>query len=314
VFDKAVGVCNAPAILNAHLVNDLADAGACILMPTTNTEHPGNPPCVTIRATDAAWNLHWEELSQHRELLFFLVWRDIKVRYKQTVVGVAWAIVQPLAIALSLTLFLGRAVRGSTGSLAYPVFAYAGMAVWQLFSQSVTESSNSVVNNERLISKVYFPRLFVPLAAVLASLLDFVFALTVLAVFLLVFRIVPTGKLALAPLFVLLTLVPALGTGLWLSALNVKYRDVRYTLSFLVQFWFFASPIAYPLAVVPEGWRFVYMLNPMVGAIEGFRWTLQGGTAFPWLSVALGITTGVSLFATGLIYFRHTEDTFADFI
>lgn len=283
-------------------------------MSTKNIEDPGNPFSVTIRATDTAWNLHWVELKQHRELLFFLVWRDVKVRYKQTVVGVAWAIVQPLAIALSLTLFLGRAVRGSTGSLPYPVFAYAGMALWQLFSQGVTESSNSVVNNERLISKVYFPRLFVPLAAVLASLLDFAFALVVLAVFLAVFHIVPVATLSLAPLFVILTLIPALGTGLWLSALNVKYRDVRYTLSFVVQFWFLASPIAYPMAVVPAWWRLVYMLNPMVGAIEGFRWTLQGGTAFPWLPVLLGAVTGVTLFATGLYYFRLTEDTFADFI
>lgn len=283
-------------------------------MSAAHTERPISQSRVMIRASDTAWNLHWDELWHHRELLFFLVWRDIKVRYKQTVVGVAWAVIQPLAIALSLTLFLGHVVRGGTGSLPYPVFAYAGMILWQLFAQSVSEASNSVVNNERLISKVYFPRLFIPLAAVLSSLLDFAFALMLLAVFLAWFRIVPAGTLVLTPVFIVLALVSALGAGLWLSALNVKYRDVRYTLNFVVQFWFFASPIAYPLSVVPERWRVAYMLNPMVGAVEGFRWSLRGSEAFPWLPVALGAITGITLFLTGLYYFRRTEDTFADFI
>jgi lipopolysaccharide transport system permease protein len=283
-------------------------------MPESHTAPPVGENRVIIRASDTAWNLHWSELLRHRELLWFLAWRDIKVRYKQTIVGVAWAIVQPLAIALSLALFLGRAVHGSTGSLPYPVFAYSGMVLWQLFAQSVSEASNSVVNSERLISKVYFPRLFVPLSAVLASLLDFAVSLIVLAVFLVAFRIAPGAALLLAPLFITLALIAAIGAGLLLSALNVKYRDVRYTLNFIVQFWFFASPIAYPVSVVPGRWQLAYMLNPMVGAIEGFRWTLGCGTPFPWLPVLLGLLSGIALFVIGLYYFRSTEDTFADFI
>lgn len=283
-------------------------------MPASHTAQSVGENRVMIRASDTAWDLHWNELFQHRELLWFLAWRDIKVRYKQTVVGVAWAIVQPLAIALSLALFLGRAVHGSTGSLPYPVFAYAGMVLWQLFAQSVSEASNSVVNSERIISKVYFPRLFVPLAAVFASVLDFAVSLVVLVVFLAVFRIIPGAALVLAPLFIALVLIAAVGTGLLLSALNVKYRDVRYTLNFIVQFWFLASPIAYPVSIVPSRWQLVYMLNPMVGAIEGFRWTLGHGASFPWLPVLLGLLSGVTLFVIGLYYFRRTEDTFADFI
>jgi lipopolysaccharide transport system permease protein len=282
-------------------------------MPVSYSESAGVHR-VTIRSADTAWTLHWDELWQHRELLYFLTWRDIKVRYKQTVVGVAWALLQPLAIALSLTLFLGRVVHGAPSSLPYPVFACAGMVLWQLFAQGITESSNSVVNNERLITKVYFPRLFVPLSAILASLLDFLISLVVLVAFLVYFRVIPTFGLLLLPLFVALAAFSSLGAGLWLSALNVKYRDVRYTVNFLVQFWFLATPIAYPLTAVPEQLRFVYALNPMVGAVEGFRWTLHDTAAFPAVTVTLSAATTAVLFFTGLYHFRRTEDTFADFI
>lgn len=283
-------------------------------MPVLQNPQSAVLPTVTIRAADTAWSLHWNELWQHRELLFFLVWRDLKVRYKQTVVGVAWAVLQPLAIALSLTLFLGRVVHISTGSLPYPVFAYSGMVLWQLFAQGVTEASNSVTTNERLISKVYFPRLFVPLSAVLSSLLDFLVSLLVLAAFLAYFRIIPSYGLVFIPVFVLFAALSSLGAGLWLSALNVKYRDVRYTVTFLVQFWFLATPIAYPVSAVPERWRLLYALNPMVGAIEGFRWALHDAAGFPIMAVALSAASAVVLFLSGLYYFRRTEDTFADFI
>jgi len=202
----------------------------------------------------------------------------------------------------------------AAGDLSYPVFAYSGMVLWQLFSQSITEASNSVTTNERLISKVYFPRLFVPLSAVLASLLDFLVSLIVLAVLLACFRIVPSFDVVLLPLFVLLAAMSSLGAGLWLSALNVKYRDVRYTVTFIVQFWFLATPIAYPLSAVPERWRLLYDLNPMVGAIEGFRWALHNTAGFPAVAVVLSATSAAILFLTGLYYFRRTEDTFADFI
>ena len=267
-----------------------------------------------IRSSDSAWTLGWADLERHRELLYFLTWRDIKVRYKQTALGVAWAILQPLAVALALAVFLGRMIHLPSDDLPYPVFVYAGMVLWQLFAQGLTESSNSIDNNERLISKVYFPRLLVPLSAILASLLDFVISLIVLVLFLAYFRIAPTGAVALFPLFVLPVILSSLGAGLWLSALSVKFRDVRYTVSFLVQFWFFATPVAYPASSVPVNWRMLYELNPMVGALDGFRWALRSEGAFPAQSVLLAIFTGTALLLTGLYYFRRTEDTFADFI
>jgi homopolymeric O-antigen transport system permease protein len=267
-----------------------------------------------IRSSDSSWSLGWADLKRHRELLYFLTWRDIKVRYKQTALGITWAILQPLAVALALTAFLGRVVHMTSDDLPYPVFAYAGMVLWQLFAQSLTATSNSIVRDVQLISKVYFPRLFVPLSAVLASLLDFAISLLVLVPFLVYFRIAPAASDALLPLFVLPVILSSLGAGLWLAALNVKFRDVHYTVNFLVQFWFFVTPVVYPTSLIPVRWRVVYELNPMVGALEAFRWALRGEGAFPAQSVMLAIFTGTALLMTGLYYFRRTEDTFADFI
>lgn len=279
---------------------------------------PGIQPAglqkVTIRATDTAWNLHWDELWRHRELLYFLTWRDIKVRYKQTVLGVTWAVLQPLAIALALTVFLGRVIHVSSYGLPYPVFAFAGMVLWQLFAQALSGCSNSIVANEQLISKVYFPRLFVPASVVLAGLFDFVISIPVLIVFLVSFRIAPIAAYVFLPLYVLLAVSSALGVGLWLSALNVRFRDARHIVNFLVQFWFLATPIAYPTSLVSERWRLLYELNPMVGATDGFRWTLRGLGVFPRESVALAILVAAALLLSGLYYFCRTEDTFADFI
>jgi len=283
-------------------------------MSTAQSAQPAGLAKVTIRAADTAWSLHWRELWQHRELLFFLTWRDVKVRYKQTVLGVAWAILQPLAIALALTAFLGRVIHVPPNGLPYPVFAYSGMVIWQFFAQALIESSNSVVTNERLISKVYFPRLFVPVSAVLASLLDFFISLLVLALFLAYFRAAPSVTVVLFPLFVVPAVLSSLGVGLWLSALNVKFRDVRYTVNFLVQFWFLATPIAYPASVVPERWRLLYDLNPMVGAVDGFRWALRNQGVFPAQSLVLSSAISLALLISGFYYFRRTEDTFADFI
>jgi lipopolysaccharide transport system permease protein len=283
-------------------------------MIPSNSQRANAVPTTIIRSSDSFWTLGWADLERHRELLYFLTWRDIKVRYKQTLLGVAWAILQPLAVALALALFLGRMIHLPSDDLPYPVFVYSGMVLWQLFAQGLTESSNSIVRNEQLISKVYFPRLLAPLSAILASLLDFAVSLLVLVLFLLYFRIAPTGAVALFPLFVLPVVLSSLGAGLWLSALNVKFRDVRHTVNFLVQFWFFASPVAYPISSVPERWRLLYELNPMVGALQGFRWALRGEGAFPAQSFMIAIFSGMAMLLTGLYYFRRTEDTFADFI
>jgi lipopolysaccharide transport system permease protein len=284
-------------------------------MSATQNIQPASLQKVIIRATDTTWNLHWDELWQHRELLYFLTWRDIKVRYKQTVLGVTWAILQPLAVAFALAMFLGRVIHLPSDNLPYPVFAYAGMVLWQFFAQALTGASNSVVANGQIISKVYFPRLFVPLSSVLASLMDFVLSLLVLAFFLVYFfHIMPSAIAAFLPLFVLPAVLSSLGAGLWLSALNVRFRDVHHIVSFLVQFWFLATPIAYPTSVIPERWRVLYELNPMVGAVDGFRWSLRGVGTFPSQSVALSVLVSVTLLITGLYYFRRIEDTFADFI
>jgi lipopolysaccharide transport system permease protein len=280
----------------------------------SNLRHASVAASTIIKGTDSSFDLGWADLLRRRDLLYFLIWRDIKVRYKQTLLGVAWAILQPLLIAMSLTLFLARVVKVPTGGLPYPVFAYSGMVIWQFLAQSVTEASNSLVANERLISKVYFPRLVIPLSSVLASLMDLAVSLVVLTVFLIYFRIAPKLSLAVLPLMIALAGAVASGAGFWLSALNVKYRDVRYTVGFLVQFWFFVTPIAYPSSVVPDRWRLWYEMNPMVGAVEGFQWALRGTGNFPARPVILSAVVAAALFFSGLYYFRRTEDTFADFI
>lgn len=274
----------------------------------------GSSSVVSIRGSDFSWSLNTRELLKHRELLYFLTWRDIKVRYKQTVLGLAWVVLQPLAIAFTLSLFLGRLAKMPSDGMPYIVFAYTGMVVWQLFANALTGSSESLLANGQLITKVFFPRLIVPLSAVLASLLDFVISLLVLAVFMAYYRIVPSVRLTLLPLLVFLAVIIALGVGLWLAALNVKYRDVRYTLGFLVQFWFFATPVAYPTSVVPDRWKVWYGLNPMVGVVEGFRWALRSTGSAPLLLLAVSSCVAIALLASGLYYFRRMEDTFADFI
>lgn len=281
---------------------------------SSNIQHAGCPATVIIRSEASTWSLQPQELWRHSELLYFLIWRDIKVRYKQTVLGVLWAILQPLAVALVLAAFLGRVFHVPSDNLPYPLFAFAGMVLWQLFAQALTASSNSIVINEQLISKVYLPRLFVPLSAVLASLFDFVISLLVLALFLVHFHIAPSILSVLLPLFVLPAVLSSLGAGLWLSALNVKYRDARHILNFLLQCWFLATPIAYPASVIPQRWRMLYELNPMVGAVDGFRWALRGLGAFPAQSVTVGFLAAAALLVIGLYFFRRTEDTFADFI
>jgi lipopolysaccharide transport system permease protein len=262
---------------------------------------------------------HWisidfKELWHYRELLYFLTWRDVKVRYKQTVLGAAWAIIQPLSMMLVFSLFFGRLAKIPSDGIPYPLFTFCALIPWQLFAHSLTESSNSLVGNQHLITKIYFPRLVIPISAVLAGVVDFLIAFVILLVMMLYYRVSPGWAVITLPGFVLLTIITALGVGLWLSALNVKYRDVRYTMSFLVQFWLFATPVAYSSNLIPEKWRIVYGLNPMAGVVEGFRWALLGNAPpsgrMLWVSIGVVILVLVG----GVYYFRRMEQEFADIV
>jgi lipopolysaccharide transport system permease protein len=257
-------------------------------------------------------SLRLGELWKYRELLYFLVWRDIKVRYKQTALGAAWAVLQPLLTMIVLTVFFGRLAKIPSNGVPYPLFAYTALLPWQLFAFALTESANSLVGNQSLITKVYFPRLIVPLASVLAGLVDFGISFVVLLILMSYYRIVPTATIVVLPLFIILAVATALSVGLWLSALNVQFRDVRYTIPFLTQFWLFATPVAYPSSLVPERWRVWYGLNPMTGVVEGFRWALLGKARSPGTSLWVSVLVVVLLLVGGLAYFRRMESTFAD--
>jgi lipopolysaccharide transport system permease protein len=282
---------------------------------------PGSAPfgtakeatAVVVLEPAARLSLGLRELWTYRELLYFLFWRDVKVRYKQTVLGGAWAIVQPLATMIVFTVFLGRLAKISSDGVPYSIFAYSGLLPWQLFAFALTESSNSLVNSKQLITKVYFPRLIIPISAVMVGLVDFAVASSILIVLMLYHHMVPTIGILVLPLLVAFTMLTALSVGLVMSALNVQYRDVRYTIPFLVQVWMFATPIVYPSSLVPEKWRFLYGLNPMAGVVEGFRWALFGTKSASGLIVVSVLSVGV-LFLLGVIYFRRTERQFADLV
>ena len=266
-------------------------------------------------APSQAWApLRLGELWAYRELLYFLIWREIKVRYKQTALGAAWAILQPLTTMVVFSIFFGRLARIPSDGVPYPVFAFCALLPWQLFAFALTESSNSVVANQRLITKVYFPRLIIPIAAVAVGLVDFAIAFVVLGAMLFYFGIQPGLAIATVPLWTLLAVATALGVGLWLAALNVRYRDVRYTLPFVAQLWLFVTPVAYPSSLVPQAWRTLYALNPMVGVVEGFRWALLGGTGSPGAMVFVSAAVVAAILVSGLFYFRRVERTFADVI
>jgi lipopolysaccharide transport system permease protein len=270
---------------------------------------------VTVLRPPRGWvplNLH--ELWEYRELLYFLAWRDIKVRYKQTFFGAAWAIIQPFLTMVVFSIFFGALAGIPSNGIPYPIFAYTALVAWTYFANALTQASNSLVAHEHLITKVYFPRLILPVASVLAGLLDFAIAFLVLVAMMLFYGIVPTVAIWALPLFVLLATATALGLGLWLAALNVQYRDVRYIVPFLVQFWLFATPIAYPSSLVPETWRAIYGLNPMAGVVEGFRWALLGQALAPGPLLAISTVTVVVLLISGLYFFQRMDQTFADVI
>jgi lipopolysaccharide transport system permease protein len=270
-------------------------------------------PVIRIRPSRGWVPLRLHDLWEYRELLYFLTWRDVKVRYKQTVLGAAWAIIQPVGTMVVFSVFFGSLVKVPSDGVPYPIFSYAALLPWQYFQGALTQASNSLVGSSNLVSKVYFPRLVVPLASVLAGVVDFVIAFGILIVLMVYYGIVPTAAVVLLPAFFLLAMVTALGVGLWLSALNVSYRDVRYIVPFLVQFWMFATPVAYSSKLLDEPWRTLYGLNPMVGVVEGFRWALLG-TAPPGPMLLVSAVVSVVLLVSGAAYFRRVERTFADLI
>ena len=254
------------------------------------------------------------ELWEYRELLYFLVWRDVKVRYKQTVLGAAWAVMQPLFIMLVFSLFFGFLAKVPSDGIPYPIFTFCALIPWQLFANALTETSNSLIGNQNLITKVYFERLVIPIAAVLSGFVDFLIAFVILLGMMFYYGIVPGWSVLILPVFILLAVMTALAAGLWLAALNVQYRDVRYTMTFLVQFWLFATPVAYSSSIVPERWRVLYGINPMVGVVEGFRWALLGKSSPPGAMLLVSSMVVTVLLVGGLYYFRRMEQEFADIV
>jgi lipopolysaccharide transport system permease protein len=276
---------------------------------------PGDPcPVFRIQPATGWAPLDLGESWRYRELFYFLVWRDIKVRYKQTALGAAWAVIQPFFTMVVFSLFFGKLARLSSDGIPYPIFSYAALVPWCFFENGLNLSSNSLVGSANLVKKVYFPRLAIPVAAVLSGVVDFALAFVVLLGMMFYFGIVPTANLVWFPLFLLLAFVTALGAGLWLSALNVQYRDVRYVVPFLSQIWLFSTPVAYSSTLLGEPWRTLYGLNPMAGVVEGFRWALLGTDTAPGPLIVVSSLAAFAMLVGGAYYFRRMEASFADVV
>jgi lipopolysaccharide transport system permease protein len=279
-----------------------------------SASRPGAVSTLRIAPSRGWVSLKLRELWEYRELLYFLIWRDIKVRYKQTALGATWAIIQPFFTMVVFSLFFGHLGKIPSDGIPYPIFAFAALVPWTFFANGLSQSSNSLVGSSSLITKVYFPRLIIPLGSVFSGIIDFIIAFAVLLGMMLFYGLVPTLNILWLPLFLLLALVAALGVGLWLSALNVEYRDVRYVVPFITQFWMLATPIAYPSSMLPEPWRTVYGLNPMAGVVEGFRWALLRTNSAPGPIIAVSAAAAFLILVTGAFYFRKMERTFADLV
>lgn len=271
-------------------------------------------PVIRIEASHGWVSLRLRELWEYRELLYFLTWRDIKVRYKQTVLGAAWAIIQPFFTMVVFSLFFGRLAKVPSDGIPYPIFSYAALVPWTFFANGLNLASNSLVAGANLVKKVYFPRLAMPIATVLSGAVDFVLAFVVLLVMMLFYGMTPTVNVIWLPLLLLLAFITSLGVALWFSAMNVQFRDVRYTIPFLTQLWLFATPIAYPSSLLPEPWHTLYAINPMVGVVEGFRWALLGTDTAPGLIIIVSFMASLALLTSGAYYFRRMEKTFADVV
>jgi lipopolysaccharide transport system permease protein len=258
---------------------------------------------------------YWLDLWRYRELFYFLAWRDIAVRYKQTVIGVAWGIIRPVLTMIVFTVVFGRLAKLPSDGVPYPLLVFSAMLPWQFFANALSESSNSLIGNANLISKVYFPRLAIPTSAVIVSFVDFLISFAILVVLMVGYQFMPSWRMLALPLLILLAFGAAMGAGLWLAALNVKYRDFRYVVPFIVQLGLYVSPVGFSSSIVPEQWRLVYSLNPMVGVIDGFRWAILGGDApLYWPGFALSLVLVALLLVGGVWYFRQTERSFADVI
>jgi lipopolysaccharide transport system permease protein len=275
---------------------------------------PAGETIVTIQPSRGLFRLDLAGLWQYRELLYFLVWRDVKVRYKQTVIGAGWAILQPLMTMAIFTVVFGKFAKIPSDGLPYPIFAYTALLPWTYFAHAVGTSGGSLVGNSNLINKIYFPRLIILLSSVTTPLVDFLLSLLVLAGMMVWFNVSPGWSILALPLFLFLALLTALSVGLWLSPLNVRFRDVGHTIPFLLQFWMYASPVAYPMSIVPQRWQLLYSLNPMAGVIEGFRWALLGKRPPSATSLIISGAIVLMLFVGGLIFFKRMERSFADVI
>jgi lipopolysaccharide transport system permease protein len=282
---------------------------------TNNFDHHAEkePSVMVIRPQNGLVPIDFKELWAYRELLITFVTRDIKVRYKQTVLGAAWAIIQPLFMMVVFSLFFGRLAKIPSEGIPYPIFSYAALLPWTLFAEGISRSTNSMISNAIIMTKVYFPRLIMPISGVISPLVDFSIAFVILVVMMLYFGFVPTWNVLWLPVFMLLALMTSLGVGLWLSALNVQYRDFQYTVPFLIQLWLFASPVVYPSTLLPQPYRTIYGLNPMAGVIEGFRWALLGTTP-PSSMMAVSAVIVLVILISGAFYFKHMEKTFADVV
>jgi lipopolysaccharide transport system permease protein len=269
---------------------------------------------ILIQPTHGWVSLKLNEVWEYRELLYFFIWRDIKVRYKQTVMGVSWAIIQPVFTMVIFSLFFGRLAGVPSDGVPYPIFSYAALVPWMFFANALVQASNSLVNNSDMLRKIYFPRMTMPLATVLSGIVDFTLAFIVLIGMMFYFGYFPTKNVIWLPFLLLLAFVTSLGVSLWLSAMNVQFRDVRYTIPFLTQAWLFLTPIAYPSSMLPEPWRTLYSINPMVGVVEGFRWALLGTDTAPGLMVIISSIVAILLLLSGAFYFRRMERTFADVV
>ena len=271
-------------------------------------------PLIRIQPTKGWTALKLNEVWDHRELIGIFVWRDIKVRYRQTVIGALWAIVQPFLTMVVFTVFFGRLAGIPSDDIPYPIFSFAALVPWTFFANSINQASNSLVNNAEMLKKIYFPRLTMPMASVLGGLVDFILAFVILIFMMLYYGYVPTINILWFPLFVLLAMITALGVSLWLAAMNVQFRDVRYMVPFIIQIWLFATPVVYPSSLLTEPWHTLYGLNPMVGVVEGFRWALLGTGSGPGPMDFLSFSVALVILISGVYYFRRVEKIFADVI